>query len=269
MIKEIDKKVHYKNLLMDESYITKSKHDDKREFRAVITTNSLDRDFEVLLPEGGNVKDFKKNGIVLFNHNRDLPIGESLNLRSLKETDTKPARIETLFRIASEGVSDEADKVFRLVKDGILKGISIGFQVLEMRAPTSQDIKKFGKEVRNIISKWKLLEFSIVSVGSNQDALITGLKELDLDPKEFLGDYYEEPIDNVEEIDTVDTEEIEKEIEEVEVKEDIKIEEHIKEKIIEKVKEKRIDMDLVLKYFVEEIKNIKEDMKKNSGRLFD
>ena len=211
----IDNTIYYKNLAMDEVKVSIDK--DNREFKAVITTNAMDRDEEVLLRDGMNKKDFDNNPIILFNHNPDIPIGKSLNLRKAGNGWTATAKL------ASEGVSEDADKIWRLIKDGILKGVSVGFKILERRAPTKEDFKEFGKEVRSVVSKWKLFEFSIVSVGCNQEALITSCKNLNLDPKNILGDDYKEKV--------IEEEVIEKEIETIEKEENIEIKEEKKEEI--------------------------------------
>jgi len=249
---------------------------EKREFTAIISTNDVDLANEVLLPEGVNAKDFKNNAIILFNHDRDNPIGTAKSIRRQGNGLVAKGKL-------AQGI-ERIDDIWKLVQQGILKGVSVGFQILEQRPATPEDIKMFGKNVRSVISKWKLLEFSIVSIPCNQSALITGCKELDIDHMNILGDAYveetvvikdmeviEEEIaekteDIIEEI--VETEEDVKEQLEEEIKEldlDIEIEKGTKDKIIEVVKENKVDMREVIKYFAEELK---KEIKKNKGNLF-
>ena len=263
--------IEYKNwnIKVDDSVET-----DKREFSAIITDDSIDRDKEVLLPSGMNKKDFVKNGIILFNHDPNVPIGTTLSLRRSGNAWKATGRI-------AEGVQ-KAEDVWTLIKQNVLKGVSVGFQILERRAPTQEDKTMFGKTVESVISKWKLLEFSVVSVGCNQNALITGCKDLNIDAKTILGDSYieeaqegidaknievevSEPIetDVIVEEDVVST--VEAEIKILEEDKDIKIDEEAKSKLVEAVKTKKVDMKEVMKYFKEEIK---DEIKRNRGMLF-
>jgi hypothetical protein len=60
-----------------------------------------------------------------------------------------------------------------------LNAVSVGFISKESHEPTPDDIKKRAElaEARRIIDKWELLEFSIVPVPANPEAL-AGIKEL-------------------------------------------------------------------------------------------
>lgn len=246
--------------------------DDNRTFTALITNEAKDRDSEILLASGMSKKDFLTNGIILFNHDADQPIGTTTALRRSGNGWIAKGRI-------AENVQ-KAEEVWQLLKQGILKAVSVGFQVLEERSPTKKDIEEFGKGVRNIISKWNLLEFSIVSVGANQEALVLGTKDMSITAKDILGDdYVEEVIDlgidykvNDEELEYFSEkgeekenknilEEVEKELEDME----IELKETTKEKIVEVVKDKEVDIKEVLKYFRAEIE---KQIRKNKGQLF-
>lgn len=261
------KETYYKNMSLKAEDVDV---EDQRLFTAIITDDSIDRDKEVLLPSGLNKKDFVKNGIILFNHNQNDPIGTATSLRrsgnGWKATG----------KIAEEGTDSHIDKIWKLVKQGILKGVSVGYQIEEQRPPTPEDKAMFGKAVEWVVSKWKLLEFSVVSVPANQNALILAAKAINLDPKVILGEDYEEvEVDEKgieEEIVEVKTEEeikkdivkeIDAEIKQLE--EDITLEAETKEKLVEVVKEEKVDIKEVMKYFTEEYK---KQIKKNKGMLF-
>ena len=144
-----------------------------RTVTARISTTSIDRDGDVLLPSGIDLKDFRKNPVVLLNHDQGgLPVGRALSVK--RESGGIIAEVQFAERPAGHPSSVEwiPDTVFNLFQQGILKAFSVGFIPLEMREPTDKDMKKFGEDVRNVISKWSLLEFSVVNVPSNQDALV-------------------------------------------------------------------------------------------------
>mgnify|MGYP006399886567 FL=1 len=140
---------------------------------ARISTTSIDRDGEVLLPSGIDLKDFRKNPVVLLNHDQGgLPVGRALSVK--RQSDGIIAEVQFAERPTGHPSSVEwiPDTIFNLFQQGILKAFSVGFIPLEMREPTDRDFKKFGDDVRNVISKWSLLEFSVVNVPSNQDSLV-------------------------------------------------------------------------------------------------
>ena len=144
-----------------------------RTVTARISTTSIDRDGDVLLPSGIDLKDFRKNPVVLLNHDQGgLPVGRALSVK--RESGGIIAEVQFAERPAGHPSSVEwiPDTVFNLFQQGILKAFSVGFIPLEMREPTDKDMKKFGEDVRNVISKWSLLEFSVVNVPANQDALV-------------------------------------------------------------------------------------------------
>jgi hypothetical protein len=49
--------------------------------RAKLTTDSVDRDGEVLIPQGMNAKEFEKNPVLFYNHEYDNPIGKVTNIK--------------------------------------------------------------------------------------------------------------------------------------------------------------------------------------------
>jgi HK97 family phage prohead protease len=262
----MDKITQYKTMTITSQ---KADSEDLREFSALITNEAQDRDNEVLLASGMKKSDFLNNGIILFNHDPDQPIGTATALRRSGNGWIAKGRI-------AENVQ-KAEEVWQLLKQGILKGVSVGFTVIEQRAPTKKDFAEFGKNVSNIISKWNLLEFSVVSVGANQEALVLGTKDMSITAKDILGNEFVEDeektniVDTIEEVEEVKedkeeevsniVEEVEKQLDEME----IEIKTATKEKIVEVVKEKKVDMDLVMKYFREEMQ---KQIRKSRGELF-
>src|SRR5439155_10450678 len=48
----------------------------------IITTDSVDKDFEVIIPTGIDLDSYRKNPIVLYQHEASKPIGKSLWVKS-------------------------------------------------------------------------------------------------------------------------------------------------------------------------------------------
>jgi len=140
--------------------------DGERSVVTYITTLSVDRDDEVVLPDGSDLVDYRKNPVVLWAHNYDkLPLGKEVWIK----VDDKGLVSKTIF-----AKHDEADKVFNYRKEGFPLGRSIGFIPLKwvnkgdkefaavVKEWESAHVKAFGakseKEPRRIYTKWTMLE---------------------------------------------------------------------------------------------------------------
>lgn len=150
--------------------LQKSADTEERTFEAVITTKNIDRDQEVVIAEGIDYKSYLTNPVVLWNHNFDKVIGTALSVRKYKD--------EIRAKVKFVDNDDDADKVYNLVKQGALRGLSIGFIVKDYRQPTSADLKEYGKDLRGVITKAELYEFSVVTVPSNRESLMTSVKSM-------------------------------------------------------------------------------------------
>lgn len=149
--------------------------DDSRSFTATITTNAIDRDGEVLLPEGMRSKDFESNPVVFWNHNYDMPIGKATDLS--KQPNAWSATAELAKRPDGHEGEWFPDTVHALMRQGIIRGVSVGFQPIESRNPSKKDVATFGDEVTRVYSKWNLLEFSVAPLQANQEALVTAVSK--------------------------------------------------------------------------------------------
>ncbi|HYF35318.1 MAG TPA: HK97 family phage prohead protease [Prosthecobacter sp.] len=139
---------------------------------ARITTAAVDRDGEVLIPQGCNTKDFEKNPVVFLNHNYwDLPVGKCAAITR----DEKGITAKTIFAKRPEdypeGEEWMPDTLLSLFKQGIVKGFSVGFLAKESRPASEADIEKYGPSCRRVYTKWSLLEYSVAPLPANQEAV--------------------------------------------------------------------------------------------------
>jgi len=137
---------------------------DERTLTAIASTSNPDRDHDVLPSDGWNLKNFKKNPVMLYGHDsRDLPVATV--------TDIKQDGEKLVFkaRFPKPGIHDFADKVYELYKDGILRAFSVRF--------SSKDYEKndYGGLT---FKKSELLEISAVTVPANAEALVQQVKQL-------------------------------------------------------------------------------------------
>jgi len=134
----------------------------EKEIEIIGSTSLQDRDGEVIDINGWDLKNFKKNPVVLPAHNYSKPaIGKA---SSVKIVDGK-----LMFKIQfpEEGINPEADIYRKLYKSGFMKASSVGF------APASWKFGQGKDEPYRTFEKQELLELSLVSVPANPEALLT------------------------------------------------------------------------------------------------
>jgi len=146
-------------------------------FAATITTPALDSYDSIVHPDGGDFSRYSDNPVVYLEHGwmRDeLPIGKTLSLK------TGADQIDAEFVLAQ---GDEvADRARNLMRQGVLGGTSIGFVPTEMDfAPAPRSMDDDGEE-RSVLHvyKWQMLEFSVVGIPSNPEALIHRKRRADV-----------------------------------------------------------------------------------------
>ncbi len=142
-------------------------------FRAVISSASMDRDFEALLPDGCDASEFLKTGTVFWNHDYAQPIGKAFSVKRRGD------ELVSDFKFAQR--PDDFDDEFfpayveSLVRQGVVKGVSVGFAPVETRMPTPKDSQRYGPDLQRVTSKWKLYEWSIAPLQCNVDAVVEGV----------------------------------------------------------------------------------------------
>ena len=169
--------------------VTKIDGRGERALTANISTIAVDREGDVLLPSGIDVSEYKANPVVLLGHDASaLPIGRATSIRktpSAVVADMVFAERPAAHPDAAEWVPDT---VYDLFRQGVLNAFSVGFTIENARAANRKDIERHGDGVRRVVTQWKLLEFSVVTIPANQDALVTAVKDGLLDRRSFTYD---------------------------------------------------------------------------------
>jgi HK97 family phage prohead protease len=131
------------------------------EFEGVAATDGLKDDGYQLDMSGADISRFKDGRApLLLQHDPNKIVGTA----SLRKA---PHALMLRGKFASPGVSDTADQARRLLKDGVLNSISLGFSVSET--------ERLGKSPRDGIraTKWVALECSLVAVPLDPEAIVT------------------------------------------------------------------------------------------------
>lgn len=127
-----------------------------------LTERIVDRDSEVIEPKGLQMKDYKKNPVVLWSHNRTMgerrpAIGKIL-IGSVEQTN-EYVDADVVFDVENDSFAAMIDGKIR---DGFLNAGSIGFRALTVgREPV------LPKQKGATILKSELFEFSIVNIPAN------------------------------------------------------------------------------------------------------
>lgn len=115
-----------------------------------------------MLTEGVNLEVFKKNPVMLLNHEDwSLPIGRWDNIR----IENNKVVAEPIFDMEDE----TARKVATKVKSGFLRAASVGAWVDET---SSDEIYMLDGQKGPTVTKWTLREASICTIGANHNALV-------------------------------------------------------------------------------------------------
>ncbi len=114
----------------------------------------VDRAKQIIPLDAWDLENFRKNPIIFFNHNSDMPIGKGTDIKVTKDGLKIDVALST---------SNEAPMPFirDLVNEGILKTFSVGF---DPRDSHEQDGDT------TVIKDVELLEVSIVTLPENQDS---------------------------------------------------------------------------------------------------
>lgn len=152
----------------------------ERSVVAMISTDVVDRDGDVVLPKGMDATEFRANPVVMFKHglaeSAPLPVATGQAKRVAggimgkatfaKRPAAHPPQAEWL-----------PDTIFDLYQQGVLRAFSIGFSIEKARMADDSDRRRFGDKVFRVIEEWKLIEFSVVPVPANQDAIATAVSK--------------------------------------------------------------------------------------------
>lgn len=156
---------------MDRAFSTleiKALDEESGTITGIASTPSADRMDDVVMPKG--VK-YQLPIPLLWQHNHGDPIGE---VTSATVTDKG---IEIVARVAL-GVTDEIDRYWKLLKAGLVRGLSIGFRGLD----AEQIEGSWGVRFKS----WEWLELSAVTIPANAEASIATVKEFAAKPEQAV-----------------------------------------------------------------------------------
>ncbi len=128
----------------------------------ILSDETPDRLGDVIMANGWDLTNFKKNPVALWAHRHDAPpIGRWKDLRVEK------GLLRGHLEMAPAGTSARIDEIRKLIDAGILRAVSVGFRPLETKPRKSLD----GMFAGEIYVRQELVETSLVSVPANPNSL--------------------------------------------------------------------------------------------------
>lgn len=143
----------------------KALNDERREIEGMASTPALDRIGDVIEPTGLS---FAKEAPLLLNHKSDQPVG---SVQFGQPTSKGLPFKATIAKVDEPGVvKDRTDEAWHSVKNGLIKGVSIGFIPQESKPLTGGGTR---------FTKASVHELSLVAIPCNPEAVITAFKGLE------------------------------------------------------------------------------------------
>lgn len=140
--------------------------DDNRRITFVMSTETVDRDGDVIRQDGWDLEGFKKNPVFLvFHDQRQFPIGK------VETIGVESDRLIGTVKFADRGTYETADIAYELYKQGIMNAVSVSFAAKEY-----EPMDGGGLEIKS----QELFELSAVPVPANPEAVAVASKALGL-----------------------------------------------------------------------------------------
>jgi HK97 family phage prohead protease len=143
---------------------------DRRALRFTISTGCCDRENDTIAVGGWDLANFVRNPTVLWSHDASrLPIGRAIDIGI--EGDALKATVEFIPDDTPEG-GQFAEAVYRLARTGFITATSVGFRPIKWSF--TDDPERGAEDWFPGIDfeQQELVEFSIVTVPANPEALI-------------------------------------------------------------------------------------------------
>jgi HK97 family phage major capsid protein/HK97 family phage prohead protease len=140
----------------------KAVDDEKRIIEGIATTPTPDRANDIVELDGIS---FKLPMPFLYQHNSKQPIGKVVEAKNVK------GEMRVKIQMASAGIAGFIDEAWGLIKEGLIRGLSIGFR------PIEESYMSDTGGYRILRSEW--MELSAVTIPMNAEATITSVKSAD------------------------------------------------------------------------------------------
>lgn len=133
---------------------------EKRTADFIASTDTIDAYDEIVDQSNWILDRYKRNPIALWAHqSRELPLGVSTRCEVVAN------KLECTIRFHTADKNPKAEQVWRMVRDGEIKAVSIGFMPKTMRFEMRNGVEVY------VLSDNELHEISVCNIPANPDAL--------------------------------------------------------------------------------------------------
>jgi HK97 family phage prohead protease len=129
-----------------------------RQVKVIASDATRDRMGDVLVPSGCDITNYRRNPVVLAQHDATQPIARAT-------VSVGVDRVTALIEFPPAGTSAASDSYLRLMKTGVISAVSVGFLPVEWEPLRDGGLK---------YTRWELIELSCVSVPANPNEIVTG-----------------------------------------------------------------------------------------------
>ncbi len=172
---------------------------------SIISDETVDKEGDVVIQKGIDFDSlgFRKNPVVSYNHNYNIPpVGKSL----WQKTSGGVTKAKTQYISRPESLPKSVewfpDSIFHMIESGVMRGKSIG-GIGKHRSPTQEDFDSnpSWQGAKRILEKYMIYEYCVCPIGMNSNAIVEMIgKSLITIPKDILNRDFGEIADKIKEI---------------------------------------------------------------------
>lgn len=157
--------------------------DETNKYNFIVSSESIDRDGDILRVSGWDLKQYKKNPVVLFGHGHTgdlgLPIGRATKV--WKDTSVEPKKLMMEMEFIPKEIYPFAGLIRDMVDKGFIKTGSVRFLPKEFKDIDPKDIPDgyTGLKGREY-TKQEMIEYSVVTLPANPDCERLALKSKEI-----------------------------------------------------------------------------------------
>jgi hypothetical protein len=182
--KSLAKRSKVKDLAIRKDFDTAVELMPDRCVKFTISSDAVDRQSDRVLQDGWQLDNYIRNPVVLWGHNDgDPPVGKCTAI------GIEDGKLKAVVQFLPESIpvfGPKAEAIYRMCCEGYLGATSVGFRPIEWQLSKDPERGADEWEPGADFIKAELVEFSIVSVPCNPDALLEAtpqlIEQLDPDP---------------------------------------------------------------------------------------
>lgn len=152
--------------------------DQTRTVSFIASDETVDRMGDIIKVKGWDLKNYRSNPIILWQHDAEQPIGNGVAKKGQTPGGNGALLMDITF--AEKEAHPFADQVFQLVKAKVLRANSVGFMPIKAHKPeSSEEREALGLGPYGVVfEKQELFEDSVVSVPANPSAVALAMTDM-------------------------------------------------------------------------------------------